>query len=109
MTRSTKNAVAAPVVLKTLHDDILRANPSSTLTTKKMRVVLRAKMNDVHARNSSWVFNPTDYDRARSLFDPAYAQKLERASKRATKPAVMSRASKTNTPAVADATPVDAE
>lgn len=76
MTRSTKIAIATPVVLKDLHRDILKANPNLTLTTKKMRVILRQKMNDVHAKNSSWVFNATDYDRARVLFDATYAKKI---------------------------------
>lgn len=76
MTRSTKNAIATPVVLKDLHRDILKANPNMTLTTKKMRVILRQKMADVHAKNSSWVFDAKAYDAARSLFDPAYAKKI---------------------------------
>ena len=75
------------IVLKTLLDDIVKANPQSTLTTKKMRVVLRAKMNDVHTRNSSWIFTDAEYARARSLFDPAFADRQTKAAKRAAKPA----------------------
>lgn len=88
MTRTTnaKNAPQFPIVLKTLHDDIMKASPTSTLTTKKMRVVLRAKAGDIHAKNSSWTFTTqSDYDRVRSLFDPAYAERIAKASKRATK------------------------
>lgn len=106
MTRNAKNAaVQFPVVLKSLHDDIVRANPTTDLTTKKMRVTLRAKMSDVHARNSSWVFTTqSDYDRARSLFDAAYAAKIA-------KPARAPRARKTRNAAPAASTPAttDAE
>ena len=70
------------IVLKTIHDDIMRANANSTLTTKKMRVRLRATMNDVHVRNSSWIFTQSQYDVVRSMFDDAYAQKIARAQKR---------------------------
>jgi hypothetical protein len=102
-TRSTRSqpqrdAQKATIVLKTLHDDIMKANPSSTLTTKKMRVVLRAKMSAVHAKNSSWVFTSKEYDQARSLFDPAYAQRIAKATKRAAKVAKVTQA-KVETPA----------
>lgn len=83
MTRTTKTTNPQfPIVLKTLHDDIVKSNPSTTLTTKKMRVVLRAKANDIHAKNSSWTFTTqSDYDRVRSMFDPAYASRIAKASK----------------------------
>lgn len=99
-TRKTSNTTQFPIVLKTLHNDIVKASPTSTLTTKQMRVTLRAKAGDIHAKNSSWTFTTqSDYDRVRSLFDPAYAEKIAKASKRATKPAKTStpRAKKTST------------
>lgn len=103
MTKSTKNTVSAPVVLKTLVGDIIKANPTSTLTEKKARVTLRLKMADVHAKNSSWVFNPSDYDRARSLFDPAYAAKVAASAKRAARPS-KSKAPKVTTPKTEEVT-----
>lgn len=81
MTTRKNTAAATPVVLKDLHRDILKANPTSTLTTKKMRVLLRQKMAEVHARNSSWVFDAKSYDQARALFDPAYAKKIAKPAK----------------------------
>jgi hypothetical protein len=89
MTRKTAKSnapaiVVAPatIVLKTLHDDIMRANANSTCTPKSMRVWLRANMRDVHERNASWTFTQSQYDVARSHFDPAYRAKIERANKR---------------------------
>jgi hypothetical protein len=81
----SNNTVRAIVPLKTLHDDIVRDNPTFTRTTKQMRVALRANFADIHDRNASWNFNPTDYDRVRSHFDPTYAAKIARAAKRHTK------------------------
>lgn len=91
MTRSTKTTrTASPVaniVLKTIHDDIVRANPNTTLTTKKMRVKLRATMKEFHVPNASWLFTQAQYDTARSMFDPAYAAKIAKQAKAATRPA----------------------
>jgi len=90
MTKSS--TPAATIVLKTLHDDIMRDNPNSTLTTKRMRVWLRANMRDSHDHNASWLFTQSQYDTARSHFDPAYRAKLERAAKRNAKsPAATTR------------------
>lgn len=77
-----KNNDVANIALKTMHNDILKSNPNATLTTKKMRVVLREKFNDIHARNASWMFTQSQYDVVRSHFDDAYRAKIERASKR---------------------------
>lgn len=87
MTRKSNktNAIAIEtpsIVLKTLHDDIVRANANTTITTKSMRVWLRANMRDVHERNASWTFTQSQYDVVRSHFDVAYRAKIERASKR---------------------------
>ncbi len=77
----------ANIPLKTVLNDIINANPSSTLTTKKMRVTLRAQFASIHARNQSWVFDQTQYDAVRSAFDPAYATTLANRAKRAARPA----------------------
>lgn len=84
------------IVLKTVHDDIMKSNPNATITPKQMRAKLRVTMNDVHVRNSSWIFTQSQYDRVRSMFDPAYSAKLERAAKRTTrKPRAKSNAATT--------------
>ena len=92
MTRKTTNAKrnttsreTPSIVLKTIHNDIVKSNANATITTKQMRAKLRVEMNDVHVRNSSWIFTTREYDRVRSMFDPAYAQRIERANKRNTK------------------------
>jgi len=80
---TTSNAIPT-IVLKTIHDDIVRANANTTLTTKMMRAKLRVVMNDVHVRNSSWIFTTSQYDVVRAMFDATYRAKIERAQKRAT-------------------------
>jgi hypothetical protein len=86
MTNAKKNNAqsnATPsILLKTLHDDIMRDNANATCTTKSMRVWLRANMRDVHERNASWIFTQSQYDVVRSQFDATYRAKIERASKR---------------------------
>lgn len=79
----TNNATSnALIPLKSLHNDIVRDNPDFTRTTKQMRVVLREKFADIHERNASWSFTPSQYDRVRAHFDPKYAARIERANKR---------------------------
>lgn len=87
---------AATIVLKTIHNDIMKANPTSTITPKKMRVLLRQKMSEVHARNASWTFTASQYDQVRSMFDPAYAKKVA-------KPAKAPRVKKVKAPAPVEA------
>lgn len=71
------------IVLKTIHDDIMRDNANAIITTKKMRVWLRANAHQfAHAHNASWTFTQREYDIVRSHFDPKYASKIERANKR---------------------------
>lgn len=82
--RNAKTNETPNIVLKTIHDDIMKANPNATITTKKMRVRLRQTMNDVHVKNASWIFTQSQYDIVRAMFDDAYAQKLARAQKRET-------------------------
>jgi hypothetical protein len=82
--RASRNVVreTPTIVLKTLHDDIMRDNANATITTKHMRVWLRANMRDVHAHNASWIFTQSQYDVVRSHFDAKYRAKIERATKR---------------------------
>lgn len=82
MTRKIKTNETPSIVLKTIHDDIMRDNANATLTTKQMRAKLRVAMNDVHVRNSSWIFTQSQYDDVRSMFDAKYRERIERANKR---------------------------
>lgn len=90
MSRNRKIAatVSPTIVLKTLHDDIVKSNPNTTLTTKSMRAKLRvvAATDPVvnHVRNSSWIFTQSQYDHVRAMFDAPYAAKMTRAAKRNT-------------------------
>lgn len=98
--------VAPTIVLKTLHDDICRDVATFTITTKQMRTWLRANMNDIHERNSSWIFTQSQYDVVRSHFDVAYRAKIERASKRVAKsndtPRVRKSRAKSNATPIVD-------
>ena len=76
------NVEHATIVLKTLHNDIMRDNANATMDCKKMRVWLRANMRDIHDHNSSWIFTQSQYDIVRSHFDATYRAKIERANKR---------------------------
>lgn len=80
--RNAKSNETPSIVLKTIHDDIMKSNANATITTKQMRAKLRVAMNDVHVRNSSWIFTTSQYDIVRAMFDDAYRAKIERASKR---------------------------
>lgn len=94
------------IVLKTIHNDIMRDNANATITTKQMRAKLRVVMNDVHVRNSSWIFTQSQYDIVRSMFDETYRAKIERAQKRASKTNASPRKARTKSNDVA--TNVDA-
>lgn len=86
-TKSTRKAntksraIVRTITLKTCHDDIMRENKNATITTKRMRVWLRANMRDVHEHNNAWVFTQNEYDRVRSHFDPKYRAMIERKAK----------------------------
>lgn len=80
--RNTKSRETPSIVLKTIHDDIMRDNANATITTKRMRVWLRANMRDVHEHNASWIFTQSQYDVVRSHFDAKYRERIERANKR---------------------------
>ena len=62
------------IVLKSLHNDIMNANKKSTLTTKQMRVWLRANMRETmsHDKNATWSFTQKQYDVVRAHFDATY-------------------------------------
>lgn len=83
--RNAKSNETPTIVLKIIHDDIMKSNANATITTKQMRAKLRVTMNDVHIRNSSWIFTQSQYDVVRAMFDASYRAKIERASKRNTK------------------------
>lgn len=80
--RNTKTNETPSILLKTLHDDIMRDNANATITTKRMRVWLRANMRDVHDHNATWIFTQSQYDVVRSHFDAKYRARIERAAKR---------------------------
>lgn len=80
--RNTQSNEMPSIVLKTIHNDIMRDNPNATITTKQMRAKLRVMMNDVHVRNSSWIFTQSQYDDVRSMFDASYRERIERRNKR---------------------------
>ena len=107
MTRNTKTNETPTIVLKTIHDDIMKSNANATITTKQMRAKLRVAMNDVHVRNSSWIFTTSQYDIVRSMFDDAHRAKIERANKRNAKTNATPRA-KRNAKSNDVATNVDA-
>jgi hypothetical protein len=101
--RNAKTNVTPSIVLKTIHDDIMKDNAQSTLTTKKMRVKLRATpaTRAIHVANASWIFTQSQYDIVRSMFDERYAQRIARANKRAT--SSRKRDAQTNVDATNDA------
>lgn len=108
-TNAKRNATSnetPSIVLKTIHNDIMRDNANATITTKQMRAKLRVVMNDVHVRNSSWIFTTSQYDVVRAMFDDVYRAKLERAQKRNAKSNASPR--KARTKSNVDATNVDA-
>ena len=80
--RNTQSNETPSIVLKTIHDDIMRDNANATITTKQMRAKLRVVMNDVHVRNSSWIFTQSQYDDVRAMFDATYRERVARREKR---------------------------
>lgn len=104
--RNTKIVETPTIALKTIHDDIMRANANATITTKKMRAKLRVALRDTHSHNASWLFTQSQYDVVRAMFDDAYAQKIARAQKRETssrKRVTKSNVVETQSPDVIDA------
>lgn len=104
--RNTKIVETPTIVLKTLHNDIMRDNANATIDTKKMRVWLRANMRDVHEHNASWIFTQSQYDVVRSHFDAKYRERIERANKRNAKSNATPRKRNTKSNDVANVEPV---
>lgn len=104
MTRkaNTKSNERPSIVLKTIYDDIMRDDKTSTLTTKQMRAKLRATptMREIHTHNATWIFTQSQYNDVRAMFDPKFAQRQARASKRNT-------SSRVKAPAPVEETPVE--
>lgn len=100
--RNTQSNETPSIVLKTIHNDIMRDNANATITTKQMRAKLRVVMNDVHVRNSSWIFTQSQYDDVRSMFDANYRAKIERSRKRNAKTNATPRKRKTQSNDVAN-------
>ena len=86
MSRNSNKTRSFPIVLKTIIDDAHRDNKSFTLNDKQIRSRLRAKFNDTHIKNTSWIAtNSREYDALRCAFDVQYANAKANAKKRATK------------------------
>lgn len=83
MTTRKSNAIVFPVVLKTIISHTHRDDKTFSRNDKQIRATLRAKLNDAHVKNTSWVANNMrDYDRIRSAFDNAYATRIANSRKR---------------------------
>lgn len=83
MTKRAKT-VAFPIVLKTIINDTHRDNKAFALNDKQIRSRLRAKLHEMHVKNTSWIANnQREYDAIRSTFDASYATRLANARKRA--------------------------
>jgi RecA/RadA recombinase len=80
--RNAKLIETPSIVLKSIHNDIMRDNANATITTKQMRAKLRVTHAHIHVRNSSWIFTQSQYDEIRAMFDANYRAKIERANKR---------------------------
>lgn len=91
MTRSSTKSRSFPCVLKTIINDAHRDNKTFTLNDKQIRSRLRAKFNDAHIKNTSWIAtNSREYDAIRCAFDVAYANAKTR------KPRTSKRVAKSN-------------
>lgn len=82
--RVAKTIETPTIVLKSIHDAIMRDDATSTLTTKKMRVRLRASptMRAIHVANASWIFTQSQCDDVRAMFDAKFAQRIAQRAKR---------------------------
>ena len=89
MTRSTKsnaNAIAFPIVLKTIISHTFRDDKTFTKNDKQIRATLRAKNVNDHIRNTSWIAtNSREYDAIRRAFDLKYDALCATRAKRVTK------------------------
>lgn len=86
MSRNTTKNRVYPIVLKSIINDACRDNKSFALNDKQIRSRLRAKFNDTHIKNTSWIAtNSREYDAIRCAFDVQYANRVASSRKRATK------------------------
>ena len=78
MTRRKSNVVVETrdIVLKTIHNDIMKSNANATIDTKKMRVMLRKEYAHIHAHNNAWVFTQNEYNEIRARYDAKFAKSL---------------------------------
>ena len=75
----SRKSIAFPCVLKTIINDTHRDDKAFTLNDKQIRSRLRAKFNDAHVKNTSWVANNVrEYNAIRATFDARFAQSLTR-------------------------------
>lgn len=90
--RNTSNR-AFPCVLKSIINDAHNDDASFALNDKQIRSRLRAKFNDAHIKNTSWIATSSrEYDALRCAFDASYRALCERRAKRVT----TKRATKSN-------------
>lgn len=87
-TSTSSRKVRAPKVvrdipLKTILNDIMKADKTRTLTTKQMRVVLRREFAVAmsHARNAAWTFTPDEANIVRARFDAKFRAKMTKVAK----------------------------
>ena len=84
MSRNNKTIVF-PCVLKTIIAHTHNDDATFSRNDKQIRSTLRAKLNDRHVKNTSWIaMNLRDYDAIRCAYDHAYATRQANTRKRAT-------------------------
>jgi hypothetical protein len=82
---SRNRSIKFPCVLKSIIADTHRDDKTFTLNDKQIRSRLRAKFNDTHVKNTSWIAtNMREYDALRCAFDARYANAKANARKRST-------------------------
>lgn len=82
MTRNTKT-IEFPIVLKSIISHTHRDDKTFTKNDKQIRATLRAKLNDAHVKNTSWIANnQREYDAIRRAFDMRYDATMTNAKKR---------------------------
>lgn len=85
MSRNAKNdakTIVFPCVLKTIISHTMRDDKTFTKNDKQIRAILRAKFNDAHVKNTSWIAtNMREYDALRRAYDRAYDATLNNVKK----------------------------
>lgn len=91
--KARKASVVRDIPLKTILNDICKADKSRTLTTKQMRVVLRREfaVSMSHAKNALWTFTADEANIVRARFDSKFRagqlRKVNKAKKTVKAPA----------------------